>query len=195
MCLAACAPANDATDSIAYSASATPSEYHLAILEIIEDGNAAAKNADTEKLKTASSNLMRLGAHPLQAGAADLAANWLHLAQLNTDTAITPPIRGRVKGPAYRQDNLMPGARETFFEVYYATETAELTLKVSEGADLVLKIYEQAKDSAKPADLVCYIKAGAKPVTCKWTPLWTAKYAIEILNHGSAQTSYLLVTN
>ena len=81
---------------------------------------------------------------------------------------------------------------EVLQEIYYASERAELTLKIIDGSALALRVAEQAETAT---DAVCTLSAKIKAASCQWLPLWTAKYDITIVNHGDSPVSYLLVTN
>jgi len=204
--LSACSPAassepNEPRQNITPETQ-TISQSHAAIFEIIEAGNKAKQEKDADGLSDAAHLLTLLGAQPFNADMPDLAQDWrdtaITLRNTGQDSKKNFTVRGRVKGPAYREKILAPGSEEVLQEIYYASERAELTLKVlssgntvSDGA-LTLRVAEQTGNTPEN---VCTLNAKQAAASCQWLPLWTAKYNITIVNHGDSPVSYLLVTN
>ncbi len=191
--LPSCAPANSAPQNQA-PAQTLPAT-HAAILEIIQTGDKANTNKDAQALSRAATLLTQIGAKPMDGNTPDLAKKWEGIAQSLEPTPKEPPFRGRTKGPAYHQKILAGGAQEILEEVYYASEKAELTLKILSGGKLDLVVREQSAEITEPIDAVCTLNAKANTTSCQWLPLWTAKYNITIVNHSQEPVPYLLVTN
>lgn len=192
-CLTGCGSESQSTTPSMKS----PSDTHMAILEIIENGNKAHSEMNGDGLNDAAGKLRQIGAVPLDENTPDLAKKWADSAKtLPTEARDTPPYRGRVKGPAYRKEILAGGAELILEEIYYASEKAELTLKAlnGEGLNVVVQIQPQA-GKVHTGVPVCTAKANVAPASCGWLPLWTAKYNITITNHGENPVPYVLVTN
>ncbi|MEP3891407.1 MAG: hypothetical protein ABJN69_13190 [Hellea sp.] len=167
-------------------------QLHSDIINLVTQGDEALTQGDGAKLRQAAQSLQALGAAPIS-GTDDLAKNWLVSAQsISTEDGETAvPYRGRIKGPAYRKQSLAVGQQDVIEDVYYAAEAAEMTLKSLQGEELYWEIFE-ATSSDKP---VCAGQALAKPQSCRFTPLWTAKYNIRISNISDQDTTYLFITN
>lgn len=167
-------------------------EHHAAIINLVLQGDKALTRDDGTRLRQAAQALQALGAAPIS-GTDDLAKNWLVSAQTisGDDGETATPYRGRIKGPAYRKQSLAVGQQDVIEDVYYAAEAAEMTLKSLQGRELYWEIFE-ATASDKP---VCAGQALAKPQSCRFTPLWTAKYNIRISNVSDQDTTYLFITN
>lgn len=197
--LCACSPASNETPEIVPAETQTPiagqtsiSQSHAAILEIIESGNQAKLANDAKGMSEAAHLLTQLGAQPLNNDTPDFAEDWRYTANKLRGTDADPAYRGRVRGSAYREKILAPGAMENLEEIYYASEKAELTLKTLSGGALALQVAEQSDETPQA---VCALDAQDTAASCQWLPLWTAKYNITITNHGTEPVSYLLVTN
>ena len=204
--LSACSPAVNSEPATSQHPPTTQASYisqsHAEILDIIEAGNKAKKDMDAEALTNAAQFLTRLGAQPFNTDMQDLAQDWINTANELQGDKKNPVYRGRVRGPAYREKTLAPGAKEVLQEIYYASERAEITLKIlGDGnqlptANLALQVAEQTDTSQED---VCTLNTQKNKTqtasSCQWLPLWTAKYNITIVNHGDSPVSYLLVTN
>jgi hypothetical protein len=196
--LAGCSPAEKAASPVpAKGLTVTDSQiptpdHHSDIINLVAQGDKALTQGDGASLRQAAQALQALGAAPIS-GTDDLAKNWLVSAQTiasdDGETAI--PYRGRIKGPAYRKQSLAVGEHDIIEDVYYAAEAAEMTLKSLQGQELYWEIIE-ATDGDKP---VCAGQALSKPQSCRFTPLWTAKYNIRISNVSDQDTTYLFITN
>lgn len=184
-------PLENKTDTAVKSDIATP-EHHARIIDFITQGDQALQAGDGAALRKAAQGLQILGASPLN-GREDLAKNWLVTAQtISADEGFkTAPYRGRIKGPAYRKQSLAAGEQDVIEDVYYAAEAAQMTLKSLDGPKLYWEIIEAQSDS-KP---VCAGQTLDKPQSCRFTPLWTAKYNIRISNISGQDTTYLFITN
>jgi len=166
-------------------------QTHKRVIELIKTGEAARAKQDVQTLLQTAQTLREMGAQPVT-GTEDLAKNWTVMAEsMQTDKSALPPFRGRIKGPAYRKDSLAPTATETIEDIYYAAEQAQLTLEPMSGAKLSWSIFE----ADTPNDPVCQSQPDAGTQTCRFTPLWTAKYKIRIVNESGQNASYLFITN
>jgi len=98
----------------------------------------------------------------------------------------SPPYRGRPLGPGYRSGLLNPGERETFNQLFLSGTGASIALSAPTGDRLALKVLDP---QAKP---ICTDETG-KGALCRWVPLFTQRYTIEVTNLGKDDARYFLV--
>lgn len=183
-------PLSEMPASVATAPPEVPAAHQRVIELIIAGEKFRAKN-DVQALLQTAQTLRDMGAHPVT-GTEDLAKNWTVMAEaMRTDEAVSPPFRGRVNGPAYRKEDLLPAGAETIEDIYYAAEQAELTLETLRGTQLTWSVYE-ADNADEP---MCQSKGETRTQSCRFTPLWTAKYKIRIINDSAQDASYLFITN
>lgn len=187
--LLACVSKNDAVENT----SALPLENvqesdlpakHRAIISAFQ----IPKNPSAENLMSSAQTLKYLGAIPL-ADTPNMIEEWTSRAvalKANIGEQY-PPLRGRVKGPAYRKHLLAANTSERFNEVYYASELAQITLQ-TEQAGLELTITLNSKS-------VCKLESSEDIKHCSWMPLYTAPHELVISNNGALPSSYLIVSN
>ncbi|GHA84778.1 hypothetical protein GCM10009069_04870 [Algimonas arctica] len=166
-------------------------ETHKRVIDLVVAGENARATNDVKTLLQTAQTLRDMGAHPI-AGTEDLAKNWTVMAEtMQTDDTAPIPFRGRINGPAYRKQNLIPAGSDTIEDIYYAAELAELTLETLSGTPLSWSVYEAGSEQ----DKICHSVEETNTQSCRFTPLWTAKYKIRILNDSSQAASYLFITN
>jgi len=152
----------------------------------------ASANPTAEDYLKAAELLDRVGAKPMDITGADKVSLWQSRA-VDLDPALKNDIavfRGRVKGPAYREFELLPGQSDVISEVFYAAELASISIKPNANA-ISLMVQEQDED----LDPVCDYGKVNTVALCEWTPMWTAPYDIRVTNHGVKPVSYLLISN
>lgn len=99
------------------------------------------------------------------------------------------PFRGRVKGPAYQEQELAPGETETLREVFYAAEKANISL---DPRRLPLTLGVSEAGETKP---VCNFANTSEIISCEWVPIFTAPFNITVTNMGDTPATYLLISN
>lgn len=146
------------------------------------------KNPSAENLMSSAQTLKYLGAVPL-ADTPNMIEEWTTRAlAIQADIGEQyPPLRGRVKGPAYRKHLLAANTSERFNEVYYASELAQITM-LTEQAGLELTISLNNKS-------VCKLESSKNIKHCSWMPLYTAPHELIISNNNALPTSYIIVSN
>lgn len=147
------------------------------LLAIAADGEDAMDTSHSR----AVTMLGRLGVHADE-GQADLVGRWQ--AQLPPDAS--PPLRGRLLGPAYRSGTLAPGKSLTTKQLFEGGRQAKVSLSGKAHAPLKVAIRD-LRDNA-----VCTPDAG-NPRNCRWTPAYSARYEITITNPGTEPVTYFLV--
>lgn len=198
----ACGAQNAMAHTADHSARAAPDKAdiprrHAAVISAFDLAETAVEAGDKPALLKAVRQLDALGARPMNSGN-DAAKNWALMARKMgpNDDMETVPFRGRVKGPAYRKQSIAAGESDVLEEIYYAAEPAELTLKSSPAntaadAALVWTITEVGGD----AEPICAGPIVNTAKACRFTPLWTGQYRIEITNKSEHAITYLFVTN
>lgn len=97
-----------------------------------------------------------------------------------------PVFRGRALGPAYRRARLAPGEKLELEQVFLAGERAEIAAAAN-GSD---KLHLAVRD--KSDKQVCSTEF-APSAKCRWLPIYTERYEIELENRGSNAASVYLV--
>ncbi|WP_371395319.1 hypothetical protein [Fretibacter rubidus] len=174
---------------------ATPMR-HKAVISAFESANTALDNQDGQALRDAAERLSRIGAHPLR-GTEDMTRIWTVKAERfqRSSADVSPPFRGRVKGAAYRQDSVAAGATLTLDEIYFAAERAELTLKPLGQNDAGLTLEMVVTDPAGDDTALCQKVVKSQTESCAFTPLFTGKYRIDIINNSAHEAGFLFITN
>jgi hypothetical protein len=142
----------------------------------------AEKKGDAKGLAKALRFIDASGARPLATSQADPIPAWRSLA----NGAGSPPYRGRPLGPGYRSGLLNPGGRETFNQLFLSGTGASIALSAPTGDRLALKVLDP---QAKP---ICTDESGRGGM-CRWIPLFTQRYTIEVSNMGKGDARYFLV--
>jgi hypothetical protein len=98
-----------------------------------------------------------------------------------------PPVRGRVKGPAYRNYSIAPNTTDSFSEVFYASELAQVTLLTNQAnVELTITLDKQS---------LCKLESSQEAMHCSWTPLYTAPHNLVITNNSNEHANYIVVSN
>ncbi len=96
------------------------------------------------------------------------------------------PWRGRTLGPAYRRAQVGAGERLRIEQVFYAGQRAEIAAQASGGGQVALAI-------ANPrAEAVCEQPLSPRG-SCKFLPIYTERFSIELENSGSQSASVYIV--
>lgn len=162
---------------------------HGLVLRAMELAAAAQAEGSAENLRMAARLLQATGAAP-QEGTPDLAGEWLAAADaMDPQTEAAAPDRGRAVGPGYRRGVATPAGAVEFSEIFYAGQSATVSLQPTAEADLILQVTDS--DGGE----ICQRSAQAASASCQWIPAWTAPYQITVRNTGARETAYYLVTN
>lgn len=166
-------------------ASAVTDGPEATVADALSLGTRAETANDVEALSMAAGLLRSAGAHPSD-GTSDLAERWAALAiEQGAEVSF---VRGRMAGPAYREDLLGGGEELTLREVFHAGRTAVIVLRPRDDGQFRL--------TATNGDtVVCTVEANAVPAECRWTPIWTEPVDVRVTNLGPREASYFLVTN
>ena len=141
-----------------------------------------AENAgDTAALAAAVTRLRNRGAHALDPYAEEILARWS--AAAGVDPA---PLRGRALGPGFRRGTLAPGESRALEQLFLAGKPAEISLE--SGATLGLRLTLR---DAKTRVVCEHDPASGR--SCRFTPIFSQRYGIEVANGGQTDATYFLV--
>jgi hypothetical protein len=151
------------------------------IAQALAEAEEAHETGRNESLVMLVNSLRASGLSLRDEGGVDMLDTWSRAAGIEAT-----PFRGRLLGPAYVRGELAPG------EVWRSAQTFKSgvpsTLAVSHrGAGPVrIKVSDQ---SSRP---VCSPASSREP-QCRFTPLYTQRYEIELVNEGAGRAVYFLV--
>lgn len=149
------------------------------VANALRDAATAEQAGDTAALARAVDVLDRAGAKVLDESGEDPLPGWR--AQV-PQTQAQAPWRGRPLGPGYRSGRLTGGGRDSFAQLFLSGTGASISLCAPNGDRLALRVLDP---QARP---VCNGQAN-----CRWVPLFTQRYTIEVQNLGNADARYFLV--
>ncbi|KPP92909.1 hypothetical protein [Erythrobacter sp. HL-111] len=172
----AAAPPPPEADEAPVPASAPAARLARALIE----AERAERAGDRAALARAAMRLGRLGPVPATPDDGAALARWL--AAMPEDAA---PMRGRALGPAFRSGTLLPGTSTRLEQTFLGGRAAQIVLRVAAGSDLALVVRDQARRR------VCH--ARKDPIECRWTPLYTQRHQIEIVNEGADLSRFYIV--
>lgn len=163
------APANAALDPVAQVAldlAAAEELYHR--------GNMPALAQLVQRLR-------QQGVHPIDEADASHLETWEAAAGIPQ----APPFRGRALGPGYNRGTLSPGQNAVLSQIFLSGQKTAISLGERPPAKISLRLYD-SKDA-----LVCE-HAPARGKVCRFTPVFTQRYRIEIRNGGKRDAVYYL---
>ncbi|WP_432767567.1 MAG: hypothetical protein HEQ22_08940 [Sphingopyxis sp.] len=144
--------------------------------------DAAFEAGDRPVLASALLRIDRRSARPLDAATPDPLARWRAAVP-----GAAPPLRGRALGPGYVRGTLAPGAATSMDQLFLSGQAATIAAQSAPHKQMRLRIYDAG------GALVCE-RAPAHARDCRFTPLFTQRYRIELSN-GGAQARYYLVVD
>lgn len=147
-----------------------------------------AEQAERSSDRTALANALRViersGARPMAGWTgADPVPGWRALIPGATGAV----LRGSPLGPGYRSGQIGAGKSDTFQQVFLSGRKASIALSTVGGEPLSLRVIDAAR---KP---VCV--ADTQHRACRWVPIFTQRYMIEVRNGGQSQANYFLVVD
>lgn len=180
---AAFLPADRATGIAAAQTAAPDTVEHRAsrIARALAEAEAAYTEGEQAKLASLVGSLRASGLARREDADRDVLAIWADATGVESS-----PYRGRLLGPAYVRGELAAG------EVWRSAQTFKSgvpsTLAVShEGSGPVrMKVRDQS------ARAICDPGRVSKPA-CRFTPMYTQRYEIELVNEGRGRAVYFLV--
>jgi hypothetical protein len=144
----------------------------------------AGSSTDSTALADALRVIERSGARPMEGWTGtDPVPAWRALVPGATGVA----LRGSPLGPGYRSGQIGAGQSDKFQQVFLSGRKASIALSTVGGEPLSLRVIDAAQ---KP---VCV--ADAQRRACRWVPIFTQRYMIEVRNGGQSQANYFLVVD
>lgn len=95
------------------------------------------------------------------------------------------PLRGSPLGPGYRTGKAQPGRSESFEQVFLSGKRASIALSTPGDSPVTLQVLDADR---RP---VCNTADARR--ACRWIPLFTQRYVIEVRNSGNRAADYFLV--
>ena len=145
--------------------------------------DAAFETGDRVALADAVQRIERQAPRPIDGAAPDPVRRWR--AALPD---VAPPMRGRALGPGYVRGTLAPGAARRMDQLFLSGQATTVAANSRPQKDLRLKIFDGA------GKLVCD-RSPAHARDCRFTPVFTQRYRIEVVNGGAATAHYYLVVD
>lgn len=143
----------------------------------------AARKGDRSGLSRALIELDVAGAHPLEATAPDPVVAWRSRAM-----PAKVVLRGRALGPAYRSGRLAGNTRDSLAQLFLSGRDASVALSAPEGGRLAMTVRDKDERPVCRGETGSFARNG-----CRWVPLYTQRYTIEVTNLGARDTTYFLV--
>lgn len=145
--------------------------------------DAAFAAGETRRLAAMFPRIERSDPRPLDGAADDPVAAWraaLHDAP--------PPLRGRALGPGYVRGTLEAGATASIDQLFLSGQATTIAAASTPRQPMRLRLFDAA------GKLVCD-QAPAHARDCRFTPVFTQRYRIELRNGGAQSARYYLVVD
>lgn len=184
--LSGCAQPGSATETTA--ALSEPPFPAAQVAGALADAADAANKGDRPALARALAMVEHNGARPaddatVAGGAeADPVVAW----RASVADIAPPPFRGSPLGPGYRIGRLSGGGRESFNQLFLSGTGATIALSAPTGDRVSLRVLDPRSRPVCSGDTV-------RIQPCRWVPLFTQRYTIEVTNLGNADARYFLV--
>jgi hypothetical protein len=171
-----------ATSSSQASADAQqPLTHAEQIAAALSEAAQADASGDKAALSHAIGILDRTGAHALEGDSDDPMPQWRQ--QLGN---AQPPLRGSALGPGYRSGRISAGGRDSFAQLFLSGTGATIALSAPTGDRVSLRVLDPQ------AHAICD-DSNKKDRMCRWVPLFTQRYTIQVVNNGASDARYFLV--
>ncbi|MFC0203463.1 hypothetical protein [Novosphingobium soli] len=141
----------------------------------------AQDSPDRAGLAEALGVIARAGARPIDDWAGeDPVPAWRALVPVADS-----PLRGSPLGPGYRTGKALPGRSDSFEQVFLSGKKASIALSTPGDTPVTLQVLDADR---RP---VCTTADARR--ACRWIPLFTQRYVIEVRNGGNRVAEYFLV--
>lgn len=158
---------------------AIPADPAEGVAKLLAEADSA--QGDPQRLGLIVAALDSLGAQAMP-GEPDPVAQWRAKAVMPD----TPPYRGRVLGPAYKAGMINPGATVRLPQLFDGGRSARVAVATPGQAALDFTVLDgEAKPVCPPAK--------ARTRECMWTPLFSGRFEIVLMNPSSNAAGYYLV--
>ncbi|MEY4722347.1 MAG: hypothetical protein RIQ46_2072 [Pseudomonadota bacterium] len=181
LCLPLAACATKLVSTVSSPAAPSPATRAELIALALQDAAAADAAGDAEGLGRALRVVDAAGARPIEPAGEDPVPAWRTRA-----ADAEPPLRGRPLGPGYRSGRIAAGGRDSFAQLFLSGTASTIAISAPSGDRVALSVLDK---DAKP---VCK-REGTRGGACRWVPLFTQRYTIEVQNLGASDARYFLV--
>lgn len=180
------APAQVASQSstqppVVAAETARPATRASRLAEALAGAETAFGEGRSDQLKQLVSTLQASGLSRHDNQPDDMIDMWSQAAGL-----APTPFRGRLLGPAYVRGELAPGEKWKSAQTFKSGEPSTLAVSHRGAGPVRIKVSDQ-RDRA-----VCRPDAMRSP-ECRFTPMYTQRYDIELVNEGTGRAVYFLV--
>lgn len=141
----------------------------------------AYTKGDDAALSAMLSRLINRGVKPLNPEAELNLAQWAEASEGSGGL-----LRGRALGPGFHKGTLRAGGSSVMNQIFLSGEAAEIAVSSKGSQPLRFKLLD-AKSRA-----ICDFDP-AQGRTCRFTPVFTQRYSIELINGGRRDARYFLV--
>jgi len=142
--------------------------------------NALADSTAPGGRSTAAIVLAEEGAHPID-GAVDLSALWMSTRGIPK----SPVYRKRALGPGYRAVRLAGGEAIRLEQVFLAGQRAQVAVAAQEITKFSLTVSDDDQQTS--------CAASHRHAKCDWTPYYTTRFKIDLINSGNSPNVFYLV--
>ncbi|MFN4113180.1 MAG: hypothetical protein ACK4GD_04500 [Sphingomonadaceae bacterium] len=168
-----------ATESPRTAAAEEPASAAETVAALLAGADADAETGKTSSLARRLARLEALGARPAQDAGEDPVAAW----RARTGSAAVP-FRGRALGPAYRRGTLAAEGELELTQTFLSGKKAVIAVSSPAGTAPALRVVSAS------GTIVCESAA-----RCRWTPVFTERYAITLRNTSRQARAYYLVVD
>lgn len=186
----ACSPAGDGVQSVSAQTPLIADETQRAqeplsratrLAEALAGAETAHGEGRTDRLMQLVSTLKASGLSPHDQQTDDIVDKWSQAVGMDPT-----PFRGRLLGPAYVRGELAPGETWKSAQTFKSGEPSTLAVSHRGAGPVRITVSDQR------ARTVC--RPGSKPSPeCRFTPMYTQRYDIELFNEGTGRAVYFLV--
>lgn len=141
----------------------------------------AEADGDGPALIAAVTRLRNRGVQPLDSAAEASLAQWSA-----ATGAAANPLRGRALGPGFQRGTLAPGESRALEQLFLAGKPAEIALAGEARGRLRMTLRD-----AKTRVVCDHDPATGR--SCRFTPIFSQRYGIEIVNEGQTDATYFIV--
>jgi hypothetical protein len=110
-------------------------------------------------------------------------------ADIRAAAAAAPQARNASNGPNYHRDSVLAGHTDVYIIAFNGDEEAQIAVSGDGSTDLDLYVYDEN------GHLIASDDDNTDECRVSWTPAWTGKFTVKIVNRGNVYNDYLLLTN
>lgn len=175
------AAANGQSSLAAAPLTAPIKERASRVAQGLADAEGAFDRKESARLGELVSTLYASGVAPFEGAQTDLLSKWAA-----ASGAEEAPYRGRLLGPAYVRGELASGETWKSAQTFKSGVPSTLAVSHKGSGPISISVSDQRSRS------VCSTDRSNLP-SCRFTPMYTQRYSIELVNEGSARAVYFLV--